>query len=146
MGVNKVVFQYVSIHPTPTRPQYTISSIGTDNLTPSPKALPWFVSDVTPPDFTQTISLLQQSSEWSIESDSTGGALDTIAARFSDRVKNGIFELSVPLDTKLGQPVPGSGYEFWTSPSAYYYMRDEAPGLVRHLEGSSLVIFKGDLK
>ncbi|KAG8802170.1 hypothetical protein FRC18_007625, partial [Serendipita sp. 400] len=118
------------------------------DLTPtSPKALPWFVSDVTPPDFSQTISILQNANEWSSgdESEDARSALGKVASRFQERMTNGIFELSVPLSTKLGEPVPGSGYEFWTSPSAYYYMQDEAPDLLHTLSKSSLVIFKGDL-
>lgn len=116
---------------------------------------------MTPPDFNQTIALLQNADEWSSGQDT--GALATIAARFQKRIASGEFELSVPLETKLGmrgdsmwasllipvlvgQPVDGSEYEFWTSPSAYYYMRDEAPRLLEHLAASSLVIFKGDLK
>lgn len=46
----------------------------------------------------------------------------------------------------IGEVVPEAEYEFWTSPSAYYYIQEEAPGLLKHLSASSLVIFKGDLK
>ncbi|KIM27135.1 hypothetical protein M408DRAFT_330244 [Serendipita vermifera MAFF 305830] len=127
--------------------EFLVSFMGVSKVVFHPKAIPWFVSDVTPPDFSQAITLLQKADEWSSEADkASSNALATIAARLRDRVSSGTFELSVPLDTKLGQPVDGSDYEFWTSPSAYYYMKDEAPRLLEHLAGSSLVIFKGDLK
>lgn len=75
----------------------------------SPKAIPWFVSDVTPPDFTSTIQILQHADEWATSTEHGGGqtedsvALQTIAKRFQERVDSGVFELSVPLSTKLGK-------------------------------------------
>jgi hypothetical protein len=64
----------------------------------SPKAMPWFVSDVTPFDFAQTISMLQ-SDQWSIGDQ----ASKVLAERFQRRLDSGVFALSVPLDTKLGK-------------------------------------------
>ena len=64
----------------------------------SPKAMPWFVSDVTPSDFAQTISILQ-SNKWSIGDQ----ALKVLAERFQRRLDSGVFALSVPLDTKIGE-------------------------------------------
>ncbi|KAG8823876.1 hypothetical protein FRC17_009233 [Serendipita sp. 399] len=119
--------------------EFLVSLMGVKKVVFHPKPLPWFVSDVTPPDFSQTLSFLQGIDEGS------SGELNVIASRLQERVSSGVFELSVPLSTKLGEPVPGSGYEFWTSPSAYFYMQDEAPELLENLSGSSLVIFKGDL-
>ncbi|KAG8842405.1 hypothetical protein FRC20_004424, partial [Serendipita sp. 405] len=112
-----------------------VSLLGVRKVVFHPKALPWFVSDVTPPDFSQTISILQNANEWSSgdESEDARSALGKVASRFQERMTDGTFELSVPLSTKLGEPVPGSGYEFWTSPSAYYYMQDEAPDLLHTL-------------
>jgi damage-control phosphatase, subfamily III len=60
--------------------------------------MPWFVSDVTPSDFAQTISMLQ-SDHWSIGDQ----ALKVLAERFQQRLDSGVFALSVPLDTKLGE-------------------------------------------
>jgi hypothetical protein len=36
--------------------------------------------------------------------------------------------------------------EFWTEPYAYHHMEEIAPKLWEYLCGSTLVIFKGDLK
>lgn len=69
----------------------------------SPKAMPWFVSDVTPSDFSQTISILQ-SDQWFID-DPASHALKVIAQRFQQRLDSGVFALSVPLDSKLGEPL-----------------------------------------
>ncbi|PVF95112.1 DUF89 domain-containing protein [Serendipita vermifera] len=127
--------------------EFLVSFMGVSKVVFHPKPVPWFVSDVTPPDFTIALELLQKADEWTNMADPSINteALSIISSRFQERVQQGVFQLSVPLDTKLGQAVPGSGYEFWTSPSAYWYMQDEAPQLVEELSKSSLVIFKGDL-
>ena len=65
----------------------------------------WFVSDVTPPDFQQAITILQKADEWSPaeQQAENSGALAKVAALFQQRVDQGTFELSVPLTTKLGR-------------------------------------------
>jgi damage-control phosphatase, subfamily III len=66
--------------------------------------MPWFVSDVTPPDFSIALELLQKADEWSNMADPSINpeALATISRRFQERVQQGIFQLVVPLDTKIG--------------------------------------------
>lgn len=87
-----------------------------DRLYPSPKSFPWFVSDVTPVDFSDTIRALQQPELWATNVGPDGGqantsasetntgseALKELARRFQDRVQSGQFELSVGLDTPFG--------------------------------------------
>ena len=83
---------------------------------PSPKSFPWFVSDVTPADFSYTIRALQQPELWATDvttdegqadasaNEVTAGseALKELARRFQDRVQSGHFELSIGLDTPFG--------------------------------------------
>jgi len=83
---------------------------------PSPKSFPWFVSDVTPADFSYTIRALQQPELWATnvtadegqadasanETNASSEALKELARRFQDRVQSGQFELSVGLDTPFG--------------------------------------------
>jgi hypothetical protein len=64
----------------------------------------WFVSDVTPSDFAQTISILQ-SNQWSIGDQ----ALKVLTERSLWRLDSGVFALSLPLDTTLGKQDPASG-------------------------------------
>lgn len=69
--------------------------------------------------------------------------LSSQADRWSNHVETGRFKLSVPLDTKLGQPTPLGG--FWTTQYPYQEMPEKDPGLFQELQKSDLVIFKGDL-
>jgi len=72
--------------------------------------------------------------------------------RWNRYVDEGIFALSVPVDTKLGggsnlqlgDPVEAAA--FWTSAKPYWNLKEESPTLFDSLKTSSLVIFKGDLK
>lgn len=88
--------------------------------TPSPKLIPWFVSDVTPPDFAATIpSLLSDNffppptgsetpatdSELAAQPPSRPeehGYLRTMVTRWQSYLDSGVFQSSVPLDTPLG--------------------------------------------
>ncbi|GLB44649.1 putative DUF89 domain-containing protein [Lyophyllum shimeji] len=115
-----------------------------------PKLIPWFVSDVTPPDFGQTlkslldISFLAPSSGTGKDSSVPGSDhLKPMVMRWKNYVDRGAFSLSVPLDTPLGGN--GTAAEFWTSPWPYWNMETLAPELFKSLKESDLVIFKGDL-
>ena len=174
LGVDKVVFQYV---------QTTTARRKADYLYASPKSFPWFVSDVTPSDFSYTIRALEQPELWAPKTDSDEGqvgalesetsagseALKELARRFQERIQSGQFELSVGHDTPLGMlsalkrgasiydeskrnanyslgATSDAQFEFWTEPYAYHHMEEIAPKLWEYLHGSTLVIFKGDLK
>lgn len=97
--VSKVVFQYVR---PPLRMRY-----GT-HAGPSPKLIPWFVSDVTPPDFKSAISSLLSptffpESEPEPSAVSARAHLKDMVTRWSSYIDSGVFALSVPLDTPLGE-------------------------------------------
>ncbi|KAI0316951.1 DUF89 domain-containing protein [Amylostereum chailletii] len=110
------------------------------------KSIPWFVSDVTPPDFASTPAALLSPTFFPSTSStpSPGQAhLHAMVTRWQGYLANGQFALSVPLDSPLG--TGGSTFEFWTSPWPYWDMKIHAPALWEHLAQSGLVIFKGDL-
>ncbi|KAJ8703058.1 Hairy/enhancer-of-split with YRPW motif protein 2 [Pleurotus ostreatus] len=99
--VSSVVFQYVQSF----RPAYSNMSNGNY---PGPNLIPWFVSDVTPPDFSVTISSLLDPSFFpppatadetvdpSLPSD-----LFRMVSRWRKYVDDGM-KLSILLDTSLG--------------------------------------------
>jgi len=66
-----------------------------------------------------------------------------LAARWQEHLSSGRFVLSVPLESRLGEQNVQA--DFWTSPSPFAVIKDEASSLSRELEKSTLVIFKGDL-
>ncbi|KAI0776814.1 hypothetical protein BD413DRAFT_610398 [Trametes elegans] len=119
-----------------------------------PKLIPWFVSDVTPPDFkSATNSLLsptffpQQSTPEgapaSKSSEESRAHLYEMVKRWESYIESGVFALSVPIDSPLG--ASDEKANFWTSPYPYWNMQELAPALHKSLQESSLVIFKGDL-
>jgi len=118
-----------------------------------PKLIPWFVSDVTSVDFCQAITLLLDRSffDSAVPSDSSSLAahehLKHMVTRWKTYIDQGVFNLSVPMDTPLGGDQSGMSIqaEFWTTPWPYWQMKDHAPELFQLLGASDLVIFKGDL-
>ncbi|ORY24116.1 hypothetical protein BCR39DRAFT_547632 [Naematelia encephala] len=114
-----------------------------------PKAIPWFVSDVLPYDFTWAIDSLFDTSFFSKHASiplttTDTEALTTLATRWKSHLTSGRFRLSVPLDTPLGDAQSMSA-GFWTTQYSFQDMPEIAPGLVEELANSGLVFFKGDL-
>ncbi|EPS95492.1 hypothetical protein FOMPIDRAFT_1132343 [Fomitopsis schrenkii] len=110
-----------------------------------PKLIPWFVSDVTPPDFKSAISSLLSptffpESEPEPSAVSARAHLKDMVTRWSSYIDSGVFALSVPLDTPLGESSLKA--DFWTSPYPYWNMKDLAPEVFGGLKDSGLVIFK----
>ncbi|KAJ3519929.1 hypothetical protein NMY22_g12977 [Coprinellus aureogranulatus] len=132
-----------------------------DTVVFHPKIIPWFVSDVLPPDFAETLSLLADPTTFasppptpSSSSPSSSAPipqeslehLAILVKRWQKYVDEGVFKLSVPLDTPLGGGGrKGRKAEFWTTPYPYWEMEKLDGELVADLKGSGLVIFKGDL-
>ncbi|KAH9982017.1 hypothetical protein BJV74DRAFT_852635 [Russula compacta] len=102
-----------------------------------PKSIPWFVSDVTPPDFAALLDVA------SIPQGPAPEHLERAIARWNAYLANGTFDLSVPRDAAIG--TPDERVNFWTSPWPYWDMRLRAPKVWDALRESGLVIFKGDL-
>ncbi|XP_035893235.1 damage-control phosphatase ARMT1-like [Anopheles stephensi] len=88
------------------------------------KAIPWYISDVTPKDMQWTLDTL------------AGHDTQPLLAQFGTRLKahfaSGALEMR-PVDN------------FWTSPYEFYRMRDIAPALYDKLSEAKLLVFKGDL-
>ncbi|KAM5532692.1 hypothetical protein V8D89_013661 [Ganoderma adspersum] len=119
-----------------------------------PKLIPWFVSDVTPPDFKSTTASLLSPTFFPEEAtpDGTPEAsasresrehLYAMVKRWESYIESGVFSLSVPREYPLG--ASDAKANFWTSPFPYWNMKELAPELHAHLSESNLVIFKGDL-
>ncbi|KAI5120017.1 hypothetical protein M0805_008478 [Coniferiporia weirii] len=110
-----------------------------------PKSIPWFVSDVTPPDFSALFGSLLSLSFFLSAAPSADARthLTHMVNRWQAHVASGAFALSVPVETRLGEP--NEMYDFWTSPYPYWEMRAKAPKLYESMKRSELVVFKGDL-
>lgn len=107
-----------------------------------PKLFPWFVSDVTPTDFANTISSLLSAAFFppnSMTSPDSVAHLQRMVTRWKNYIDKGIFTLAT--DISDGQKMT----EFWNGPWPYWNMNELAPELGQWLSGSGLVIFKGDL-
>jgi len=66
--------------------------------------------------------------------------LEALVNRWKGYIQSGQFSLSVNQGWKIGQPCELA--DFWTAPSPYVVMKEEAPVLVEELKRSDLVIFK----
>ena len=108
----------------------------------SPKSIPWFVSDVTPADFRDLFTSLRSESFFLHDAPSSEARsqLSSLLTRWEQYVRDGVFALSVPLETKLGEK--NEMYDFWTAPNPYWDMSVKAPELFESLKQSGLVIFK----
>ncbi|GAA5847063.1 hypothetical protein JCM3766R1_000602 [Sporobolomyces carnicolor] len=113
-----------------------------------PKLIPWFVSDVQPHDFEIMFETLSDPEFFPDLTTSEQATLKRLVTRWSEYVKQGRFELSVPKELKMGE---GRGdpkvelAQFWTSPFPFSDLPLVAPELLKDLQKSKLVIFKGDL-
>ena len=111
--------------------------------------IPWFVSDVTPPDFQSTIPSLLSETFFSSGSDTPSvtteshAALQEMVGRWKKYIETGAFALSVPPETPLGGKADvNDGFQFWTGPWPYWELQAKAPKLFKDLQSSQLVIFK----
>ncbi|KAK1926541.1 hypothetical protein DB88DRAFT_508633 [Papiliotrema laurentii] len=113
------------------------------------KAIPWFVSDVLPYDFTWAIdSLLDRDFFASASTPPTAEDTEnlvTLASRWKSHLASGKFRLSVPTDTPLGLAQTDSLGGFWTTQYAYQDLPEAAPQVLAELQKADLVVFKGDL-
>lgn len=116
-----------------------------DKVVFHPKMIPWFVSDVTPSDFKQTIqSMLDPKFLDSMAVGANRQYLVSMVSRWQSYMEREIFSLSVSQDLHLGDDTDGKA-DFWTLPYSYWKMKTYAPELFKYLSASDLVIFKGDL-
>ncbi|KAL7423380.1 Hairy/enhancer-of-split with YRPW motif protein 2 [Cryptotrichosporon argae] len=125
---------------------FLLSTPFVDSIIFHPKAIPWFVSDVLPFDFTWAIDSLLDADFFSKASTPLTGddkaELAALAKRWKAHVEAGRFQLSVPTDKPLGAD---GAHGFWTTQYAYQDLPAVAPELLAELQKADLVIFKGDL-
>ncbi|KAF4611422.1 hypothetical protein D9613_003784 [Agrocybe pediades] len=107
-----------------------------------PKLIPWFVSDVTPPDFKETFEVLSNPEFFEKENSADLGPLREMVSRWKSYVDNGVFRLSVPISTPLGGGDLNDPAQFWTTAKPYWNMKMESPVTFTQLAASDLVIFK----
>lgn len=111
-----------------------------------PKNIPWFVSDVVPRDFADTLNVLQNAKAFYETPDdddlSKGTSPPKLAAEEETAIDN-VFKhwSSLYAEGKITlRP-----NEFWTHGGSYWRLPATAPALLEDLKESELVIFKGDL-
>ncbi|KAF8183837.1 hypothetical protein K438DRAFT_1838698 [Mycena galopus ATCC 62051] len=114
------------------------------NVVFHPKLIPWFVSDVTPGDFVESLQSLLDPAFLPPPPGLDFEPLRIMVKRWEQYVSEGIFALSVPTATPLGggSDSAAQAAEFWTSPAPYWNMRLLASDLWNMLKASDLVIFK----
>ena len=110
----------------------------TNTLIDSPKPIPWFVSDVTPRDFSSIFRGLADPAFFTTLERSAmhPEALAKMLTRWEGYVKQGVFGLS-----------PESTYAFWVAPGGYWEIAEGLDGgnAGKILDGSGLVIFKASI-
>ncbi|KAG8771112.1 hypothetical protein FRC12_003856 [Ceratobasidium sp. 428] len=103
-----------------------------------PKPIPWFVSDVTPRDFSSIFVALKDRTFFTTldESATQSEALTKMLMRWERYAEKGVFALS-----------PESTHAFWVAPGGYWEIAPGRDGeeVGKALDGSGLVVFKGDL-
>lgn len=107
-----------------------------------PKRLPWFVSDVTPKDFSDLLNSMADPQAFYTAADDTGKTYPPLSDEEVSNVKF-LFEQwsQFHQDGKLIiRP-----HSFWTTQGCYWRMPHVAPELFEDLKESELVLFKGDL-
>lgn len=66
-----------------------------------------------------------------------------MVSRWKKYVDEGVFSLSVPLDTPLGESTKiAEKAAFWTTARPYWDMKTEGPEVYEDLKESGLVVFK----
>lgn len=121
---------------------YLLSSGIATKVVLHPKLIPWFVSDVTPPDFNDLLKTLGEAQKFYTAPDESEREHTPLSEKELGEV-NFLHEQWSQLhrDGKLVvQP-----HSFWTGAGSYWRMPQEAPDLFEDLKQSELVLLKGDL-
>lgn len=111
-----------------------------------PKNIPWFVSDVTPKDFSDLLTVLVNAKEFYETPSDEDKANEVTPPPLS--AQEGA-DLRALFDNWSGLYAEGKivlrPNVFWTEAGSYWRLPKTAPGLYEDLKESELVIFKGDL-
>lgn len=111
-----------------------------------PKNIPWFVSDVTPQDFADLLSVLMNAPQFYETPSEADLARNKTPPPLSAQETSHLQSLCQNWSTLYAQGQiilrPNS---FWTEAGSYWRLPQTAPALYQDLQESELVIFKGDL-
>ena len=118
-----------------------------------PKSIPWFVSDVTPPDFAALLNALADPQTFfsspSPDSDSGDGKGEegkASAARLTEQEESDVKFLFGHLAELHGEgKMVMRASEAWTGPGSFWRLKAEEERLCEDLRGSEMVVYKGDL-
>lgn len=111
-----------------------------------PKNIPWFVSDVVPRDFADTLNVLQNAKSFYETPSDDDIAKGTSPAKLSADEEKSIDAVFAHWSTLYAEgKITLRPNEFWTHGGSFWRMPQSAPALVEDLKESELVIFKGDL-
>ncbi|EIW76695.1 DUF89 domain-containing protein [Coniophora puteana RWD-64-598 SS2] len=109
-----------------------------------PKLMPWFVSDVNPADFDETIKSMEADAFFahapSLEAKEN---LARMVSRWKKYIEDGTFTLATRMRDSNEDFIQMTKY--WTAPWPYWNMEAQGPKAWDWLSKSELVIFKGDL-
>jgi hypothetical protein len=121
---------------------YLLSAGLATNVVLHPKRLPWFVSDVTPRDFSDLLNSMVDPQAFYTAADDSGKTHPPLSNKEVEDVQFLFQQWSeFHQDGKLiVRP-----HSFWTTQGCYWRMPHVAPELFEDLKESELVLFKGDL-
>lgn len=107
-----------------------------------PKRMPWFVSDVTPKDFSDLLNSMVDPQAFYTAADDSGKTFPPLS---ENEVSNVQFLLEQWSQFHQDGKLILRPHAFWTTPGGYWRMPSVAPELFEDLKESELVLFKGDL-
>lgn len=96
------------------------------------------------PDVWRLLDQMSQPDFFSKDAVKSMGVVHAMAKRWREHFDAGRFKLAMPDDTPLGASA-GQASDYWTWPDSFGSMPSHAPDLLRELQKSDLVVFKGDL-
>lgn len=125
---------------------YLLESGLATNIVLRPKNIPWFVSDVVPRDFADTLNVLQNAKAFYETPDDDERSKGKSPPKLSAEEEKSIDGVFAHWSTLYAEgKITLRPNEFWTHGGSYWRMPNTAPALVDDLKESELVIFKGDL-
>ena len=125
---------------------YLLASNLATHVVLHPKHIPWFVSDVTPQDFTALIDALGDPQSFFTRQSDDEKHADSQPPSLSDQEVQDLQFLRNHLAGFLAEgQISIRPNIFWTTADSFWRLPTRAPELFADLKESELVIFKGDL-
>ena len=121
---------------------YLLSSGLATSVVLHPKRLPWFVSDVTPKDFSDLLNSMVDPQAFYTAADESGKTFPPLSEREVSDVQ---FLFNQWSEFHQDGKLILRPHAFWTEQGGFWRMPHDAPELFEDLKESELVLFKGDL-